>query len=562
MLRRLTSIAAVAAVSLALPACSGDDATRILPAAESARTGGTLRVAIAQPGSIDPGNAHDAPGRLVVQTMCDPLIQFDPVTGEPKPALAESWQLSDRGKKLTLRVRRGAKFSNGDDVTANDVLFTLSRLASADFASFESDLVAPIIGYPFVHGDEDTDDEDLRRSLRGIKVIEGNSLEIELFTEFAPFIRSLGHPAASPVPREEAEADPEGFERQPICAGPYRMSTPWRPGDPKIVLERSPEYNAQNAAYTAGGQGYADKIEFSVFTEPGARVDAYVSGSVDIAEVPADRLAEVRSQQPDQIVEVGAPGIEYVGLPAGDEVFKDPRVRTALSLALDRRAIVETVYGGNRAPATGFLPPILGEELHRDQACPAASPTRDVEQARALMEEAGVPLAGRKVTFSFNDEYNNRGLAEAVAAQWRDAFGFETELQPVPWQDYLSTGIGAQGFTGAFRVSWEATHPVADEYLAPLFSAEGIGEANFARFSDPDFDRRLRFFARRALDEDEGALEYRRLEDLVCRLMPMIPVTFDVDHFLVRTDVLDAPKSRLMSRPNGAPALREIFLRS
>ena len=562
MLRRLATIVVVAATALALPACSDDAATRVLPAAESARTGGTLRVAIAQPGSIDPGNAHDAAGRLVVQTMCDPLIQFDPITGEPKPAIAESWQLSDRGKKLTLRVRRGAKFSNGDDVTANDVLFSLSRLASADFASFESDLVAPVIGYPFVHGDEDTDNEDLRRSLRGIKVIEGNSLEIELVTEFAPFIRALGHPAASPVPREEAEADPQGFESQPICAGPYRMSAPWKPGDSKIVLERSPEYNAQNAAYTAGGEGYADKIEFSVFAEPAARLDAYNGGSVDIAEVPADRLAEVRAQHPGQVIEVGAPGIEYVGLPAGDEVFKDARVRLALSLALNRRGISDSVYGGSRAPATGFLPPILGEDLYREQACPAATADGDLDRARALMEEAGRPLAGRKVTFSFNDEFNNRGLAEAVAAQWRDAFGFEVELQAVPWQDYLTTGIGAQGFSGAFRVSWAATHPVADEYLAPLFSSEGIGKANFARFSDPDFDRRLRFFARRALDEEERALEYRRLEDLACGLMPMIPVTFDVDHYLVRSDVVDAPESRLMSRPNGAPALREIFLRS
>lgn len=559
-LRRLHGCALLLAIALTVGACAGNDGAEVPDAAPGAVAGGTFTVATQRPGSIDPTNAYDEAGRLIVQTLCDPLIQLDPVSGELKPAIADSWALTDRGRKLTLRIRKGARFSNGESVTADDVSFTLSRLASADFASFESDLVARVEGYADVHGDTDTDNAELRRSLSGVRVIEGNSLEITLAGEYSPFIRALAHPAASPVPRGPAEEDPIAFERQPICAGPYRVAAPWHPGEDRIVLERSEHYNARNAGYTAGGRGYADRIEFALYDDLNAQLDAFRAGEVDVAEVPGERAGELRASLGAQLVEAVTPAVEYVGVPADDEPFRDPRTRQALSLALDRRAIVAAVDGGAHVPATGFFPPTLGDALHREDACEAVRPTPDVERARSLLDEAGVSLKERTLTFTFNDEFDNRAIVDAVAAQWRAAFGVGVELVAMPWQEYLSKGTGSEGFDGPFRVSWAPTHADPDRYLAPLLSSEGIGVANFGRFSNPQFDRVLNFSARRALEEEDRVIEYRRLEDIACREMPLIPVTFDVDHYLIR-DHLAAPDRRLMNVTSGAPSLREIHLR-
>jgi oligopeptide transport system substrate-binding protein len=560
-LRRAGSALLAAALVVLAAACSPSDDVRVPAAAPGARAGGVLRVASGEPASIDPGSVRDAPGRMIVDAMCDPLIAFDQLTGEPKPGLADSWTLSDRGKKLTIRVRRNAKFSNGRDVTANDVLFSLSRLASADFASPSSDLVQLILGYPTVHGDERTDSEELKRSLKGIKVIEGNSVEIELATEFAPFVRGLGHLATAIVSRDAAERDPVAFERMPVCAGPYQLAQPWRPGDKQILLDRVAGYGARNAAHTAGGRGYADRIEVHVLPTADAQLQAFTNGEVDVAEIPDARLTEARAQLGARVRTAATPTIEYVGVPATDPVFRDPNVRIALSLALDRRAIAERSFGGARAAATGFYPPTLGSTLYRDHACGASvGDGADLAKAAALLAAAGADLEGRKLRLSFNDELANRRLVEAVAAQWHAGLGLEVELAPMAWPEFLSTGTSGDGFRGAFRMSWQAAHPEPDRYIAPLFSADGIGVGNFARFTDPDIDRRLRFSARRTLDEEGSVLEYRRLEDLACEHMPMIPVTFDVDHLAVRTERVSAPEGRLTGLTDGTPSLRELYL--
>lgn len=553
-------IAALAALLVA-GACSGGGEVTVPAAAPGARAGGTLRVAITEPSSIDPALAHDPAGRLVVATMCDPLVQLDPRTAELRPAVADSFLQADRGRGITLRIRKDARFSDGSAVTADDVVFSLSRLARADFASPLSGLVRPVTGFPEVHGEEETDDDDARRQLKGLSVIEGNSLEIGLAGELATWVRTLGDTALSVVPRDAAQDDPAAFERNPVCSGPYRLAAPYEPGDGTIVLERTPGHRPVNAGFTAGGAGYADRIEFVVHESAEAGLAAWRAGNVDVAEVPDAALAEVR-QGPDAgaLLTVPTPLVELVGVPtASGPPFADDVVRQALSLALDRRALAEGVHGGAKAPATGFVPVSAGPALAETTACEATVPAEaDRDRARALLADAGVSLQGVPLDFAFNDELGHRAVVEEVARQWGETFGLAVTLRPMAWDTYLAEAVGSDGIGGAFRTSVSDLRGDADAYVGSLFSSPAIGSTNWGRFSDPRFDRIHERGVLRAVDTADRLIEMGRLAVLACQRLPMIPLTHDLDHVVVRSP-WRAAEGRAVVLPTGSVSLRELW---
>lgn len=531
------------------------------PASPQAKTGGTLVVAITEPGSIEPTNAYEPSGALVVSTLCDSLVAFDPGTGDPLPAIAESWQVSDSGMRITVKLRKGVMFHDGTELTAEDAVYSLSRVARYDYASQVAGLLEPISGFREVHGEaEEVEDERFRETLRGLRVIEIYSFEILLSEPRADFIGVLGHPLAAPIPKRLAEEDPDAFARMPVCAGPYRMTRPWTPGDQSIRVERFDGYYAQNAAFTRGGTGYADAVEFRVVPSNDAGVREFGAGTVHVARVPPEGIAGARAQG-ERLVETPGATLEFIGLPTTVEPFRSREVRIALSRALDRRLISAELYGGRRTPASGVLPPSLGR-IHREGACgPNAPEVSDPKGARRALADANLDLSGRTVSFAFNNEFDNAALVQAVAGQWRANLGLEVEPVPMGWEAYLAAGRGSGGFTGPFRLGWSAPYPSADAFLAPLFGSQGIGVDNLARFRSRAFDRDLERKARRATNEEDRRRAYQDLEDLICAEMPVIPVAFATRAHLVATDTIGSASGSFTAITDGAPLLRELFVK-
>ena len=540
--RRLLPFRLAAAAVLAVSAVGcAEDVELAPPAAPSeAKPGGRLVVGISEPTSIEPSNAADAAGALIVRTMCDPLIQLDPLTGALVPAIAESWQLTDAGRRFTIKLREGVLFHDGRELTAEDVVFSLSRTADDETASPLAGLLQPILGYEQVHGDEEATDERLRTMLQGLRVIENYSFEITLKEPRAEFIRMLAHPLSSPISKEAAEADPVAFARLPVCAGPYRLSEPWSAGqDSTVRLTRFDDYKPVNEGYTAAGRGYADEIEFRMFADRQVEYDEFLTGGLDAAHVPRAQIADPE-RTTGVLVQSPSPTLEYIGLPTAVAPFDDVNVRRALSQAIDRQVIVAAAYTGAAVPARGILPPTLGD-TYRESACGGLVPvTADVDAARATLSASGVDLNGRRIALTFNDEFGHRALVEAVAQQWKAAFAVEVELVPLAWESYIALGEGVAGFDTPFRLSWVAEYPSADAYLAPLFSSTNIGRTNLTRFDDPEFDRILDRVARRAVDPGDRRLDYQRLEDLACDQMPLIPVVFPTTNHLVSEDLASA----------------------
>lgn len=538
---RASAIAVAVALAATATACTnrGDR-----PTAAAGPTGGTLRVAISEPGSLDPGNAYEPAGMLVDSLLCEPLLTIDPETGELKPGLAATWIVSNGGRRITLRLRK-ARFASGARVTSDDVIASLSRAASEEFAGNAASLLQPVDGWEEISGRRQTERERDRRVLRGLTAIDGSSLAISLSRGDADFVRVLAHPVAAPVPRAAAQRDPDGLAARPDCAGPYQLDGPWAPGQGIIKLVRNPHYHGRNPAHTAGGRGYADTIEFHVRPDAATQFAAWQQGQVDVAPLPAAQRGVVSPEDRDE----GPSGfINYVGLPLGDiSPFKDARVRVALSTALDRTALSST-----RTPALGFIP---GAPGCGDRAPAAADPAR----ARALLNEAGADLSHVTLPLAFHDEFDNRTVAEAVARQWHDAFGVTVQPTPTPFEAMAAQAAKPGGLESAFLEGWQPAAPRPDAYVGPLFTSAGIGRDNLARFVDPAFERNLDREARAAANDDDRDLAYRTVEQRLCQAMPLIPLVAGVSRWVTRARAVGGAK---LDRARGGPVLREFFVRT
>ena len=543
--------AAVALTGVLLAGCTATEAAPVRGPAEGARTGGVLRVGITAPGSVDPGNDYEPMGDLVTRTMCDPLIAVDPVTGELRPALVQTWVVSDGGQRLVLRLRKGLRFSDGTAVTADDVAYSLSRVASADYASAAAARLEPIDGYPEVHGDVETDDDADRRRLKGVTTLDERSVEIVLTEPRADFVRVLTTPLTTPVPRLAAARDATAFARRPVCSGPYALDAPYRQGDRTIRLSRVRGHRPVDGGLSGGGAGYADRVEFTVFPDARAAAAAQRRGLVEVAAAEPQDRAGVQS----------APGplVEYLGFPTTTAPFDRPEVRRALALALDRQALVDAVFPGTRLPATGFLPPTTLPVFVPD-ACADLPVRGDAAAAAQLLRGLGVDADTLKVPLYLNPDGRNAALARAVAAQWRKALGLVAVPTPLPFEAYVARGTSAKGFDAPFRFSWSTPSPDPDGMLYPLFSTERVGRDNFARYSNPAVDRGLTRLAREAEEAADRQLEQRRVEQLLCRDVPMLPLTYSLSRYLVADRVASASTTSV-DRTNGQPLLRELYLR-
>lgn len=541
-MRRLT---AVACAALLAAGCTTEQPPKERVPVAGAQPGGVLRVGTTMPGSVDPGNVYEPVGDLVVRTMCTPLLGTDPDTGEIVPAIASSYLVSEGGSSIALRLRDDVVFSDGTPLTAADVAFSLSRIASADYASTSAERLRPIDGWAEMHGDEPTDEDIDRQRLRGVIVRDNTNLQISLVAPQADFVRVLTSPLAAPVSRTAAERDPRGFGRNPVCVGPYRLSEPFTPGGDGLRLERSEHVSPVDSSRTRGGRSYADVIEFRFYADDSGAAAAAIDGEVDTAPARPEDTQGVQAGP--------SPVVEYVGLPTALEGFDDPAVRRALALALDREELVRRVFPGTREPADGFLP----ATAPADEQCDALPAAGDVQAARELLDG---DLSAVSLPLLFNDELRNRELAEEVARQWRETLGLRVTPTPLSFADYLAQGTGARGFPGAFRFSWSVPYPDVDGYLHPLFSSDSIGRDNLSRFSDPAVDQALVRLAREAEDPEDRRLAYARVTDLLCEAMPMVPVTTGLSRWLV-DEAVGSAVGRYVDGGTGQPMLTELYLR-
>jgi len=551
----------VAAVSLllALTACdltTGDPE----PEEPAPRRGGTITVAITEPSTLDPSKAVDrnpdasfsvGPGLLIVAQICDPLVAFDPDTGEIEGLAAESWAYSEDVKKVTFKLRQGVKFHNGRDVTAEDYVFSISRFVHKDSGSSRRYWFQNVVGYQqAVDGTAPT--------MSGVRALDPLTLEIELTEPFAELPAILAHPAAgSALPKEEVDKGAESFAANPICTGPYALREPRTAGAP-ITLKRAEGYSLEHPFLAGEGAGYADEM---VFTLAPSLDDGYKlldDGTADVAEVPLNEQLN-NARRVDGRLTSGPNGhVAYVAFPVTKEPYTKSDARKAFALALDRKEIIEELLAGSRLMPKGFLPASAGPAS--SSVCEETMPPSSrAEEAKAAFSTAALDPAAVKPMIHFNNGASGHGLwLTKVMEKWEAHLGVDATLVPheeelLRYLDFLAEGQQ----DGPFRLAWSVEYPSPEALLGSIFRGGSLD--NFSGYASPEFDGILNQ-ARAATDAEERAGFYVQAAELLCRDLPALIMWFGASHVAFSNRVVAAGEDRLDIF--GYPRLRELGERS
>jgi peptide/nickel transport system substrate-binding protein len=367
-----------------------------LPVASNAQT--TLRIGIAEDAdALDPALSRTYAGRLVFASICDKLFDIDEKLNVV-PQLALSQETSPDGKTMTIKLRPGVKFQDGEPFDATAAKYSLDRNLGFKGSVRKSEL----------------------NSLDSVEVIDPLTIALHLKAPFSPLLSQLTDRAGMMVAPKAAEAAGEKFGLHPVCAGPYKFVE--RVQQDRIVVEKFADYWDKDHVFI-------DKISYLPIADGSVRLANLRSGALDLIErVQATDLKTVRETPTltlSKMVWLGYAALMVNvgnGARAKSPLGTDARVRQALELALDREAINQVVYNGEFVPGNQWISP---QNYYYQEKFPI--PKRDVAKAKALLKEAGVttPLA---IEFLVPNSPENRALGEVVQSMAAEA-GFDLKLR-------------------------------------------------------------------------------------------------------------------------------------
>lgn len=346
------------ALGLSLAAGGLFAATHSRPAAAEGKPGGTLIAAFsADPAGFDPVRGPSGMSHVVIEQVYSTLMAVDP-DAKPYPELAESYEASDDGLTYTFKLRQGVTFHNGDELTAEDVKFSFDRLRAKDS------------GYSYGAQVEDIDSVD---------VLDKHTVQFKLKKRVGPFLIYMAFPGSSIVPKKLVESGHD-LNAQPVGTGPFKFVS-YQPRT-AIKFER-------NSDYFEAGKPYFNALEYRIISDITALTNAVMSGEVNFSnEVPPKDWAAVTAN-PD-LVGVTLEGSRYNWMLANTTKapLDNPKVRQAISHALDREALVKGAFFGLATPILGGVVPSWNWGYADIKY---VQPNGDPEKAKALLAEAGLP---------------------------------------------------------------------------------------------------------------------------------------------------------------------------
>ena len=486
--------------------------------------GQTLKVAVSSPvTSIDPHYHNLGPNNSLATQMFGRLVEMDE-HAHLVPGLATSWKLvAPDTWEFKLR---DAKFSNGNDFTADDVLFTFDRIpkvpnSPSNFAAYTKPVIST----------EVLDAHTIRMHTKGVFPL--------LPTYMAQFF-IINRKADEGMATEDFNSG-----KAAIGTGPFRFVA-FKPGD-RVDMERNDNY--------WGPQPIWQHISYRFIPNDASRTAALLAGDVDFIDfVPTEDLDKLRKDPKVKLWETLGTRLIFLALdqsrdgpspfvsgPNGEKLDKNPlkdrRVRLALSIAINRKAIVDRVMEGAAVPSGQYLPP--GVYSYDPAIKP---PPYDPTEAKKLLTEAGYPRGFRIAVHGPNDRYvNDAKIIQAVGQMWT-RIGVPTEVDPLPWASYVGQA-NKQAFS-AFLFGWgtgtaEASDPLIAQN-ATFDPSKGHGASNRGRYSNPALDKLIEQALGTA---DDGAREklLQQAQDLVFNDVALIPLHIQKNIWATRAGLTYVP---------------------
>ena len=473
------------------------------------------------PETIDPAlnSAVDGGNMLLHSFEC--LLAVDE-NGQLVPGQAESWETSEDGLTWTFHLRDGLKWSDGSDLTANDFVYSWKRVCDPMVAAPYADTVLSMVaGY----------DKAIEGDLDALQVAaqDDNTLVVTLNAPCSYFGSLAAFATLSPVQEATVTANGDAWATSAetyISNGPFYVSE-WVPGS-YILMSKNPYYWNADAIKLDG-------IKWNLIEDSNASYSAYQTGEVlMIKDVPTEEIPSLKDNADfhvDPII-----GTYYISMNLERDAFKDARVRKALSLAIDRDYVANTLMQGTYSPADNFMGPgwiDMDGKQFKDNANGGQSYIdvnnyeADLEEAKQLLADAGYPDGEGFPTISYttNDAGYHKVVAEYVQQAWAQ-LGIDLQVDIVEWASF--TPMRRNGDFDVARNGWVGDYSDPSNMLDLFLSTNGN---NDGKFNNADYDAAI-YRSRETLDPTERSKALHDAEDILMEETGCIPVAYYNDFWL------------------------------
>ena len=496
-----------------------------------------------EPTTLDVHRGAEVGSQNILTDLYEGLVAFA-ADGRIVPGMAERWEVAADGRTWTFHLRAGLRWSNGEPLDAPQFVASMQRALDPDTAAPLASLFASIRNAPAVMRGA------MAPTALGIRAPDARTVVVEL-TQPTALLERLALPVAAPLhlPSLRRHGMLHTRPGNLVGNGPYRLIE-WTP-QASLLLERNPHFHA--AAQVA-----IERVRFHVTEDANTEQKRFVAGDLDFTEVvPPARLERLRERFGTQLRISPYLGSFYLGYNLRRAPFaRQPQLRRALSLAIDREILTRYITGLGESPAFSLLPPVLLGAAAWAPAESSLTQAQRVREAQRLYAAAGYsPARPLDVELRYNTSTPHRRLALAVTAMWRETLGVRTHLVNEEWKVFVQNRRSGR-LTEAFRGGWIAD--VADP-LAFLEAFDGPGPNNWSGYTDADYSRLLGE-ARASAEPAERRRRFAVAERQLLQSQPILPIYFYVSKHLVRDEVegfvanpLDRHPSRWMRLRESAP---------
>ena len=514
-------------------------AANVPPGAQLASTQEIVRHIKDEPASLDPMKAVGLPEIQVMRDLFEGLTNQD-AHGKIVPGVALSWSSNDN-KTWIFTLRKDARWSNGEPVTAQDFVYSWQRLVEPKNSS-------PFAWFAALSGIENAEaitKGQMSADKLGVTATDATHLKVTLSRPVPWFPSMVANAAMYPVSKQviEKEGDSWTSPGKLVGNGAYQLQD--RVVNEKIVLVR-------NANYWDDQKSVLTKVTFIPINEESSATKRYRANDIDITEsFPKNMYALLKKELPGQVYTPDQLGTYYYAFNTEKGPTADVRVRKALSWSIDRRIIAEKVLGTGEKPAWHFTPDVTAGFTPMKSYLQQHSQQELNAQAKALLTAAGYgPGKPLHLTLLYNTSESHQKIAIAVASMWKKNLGVDVTLQNQEWKTYIDSRNS--GSFDVIRASWIGDYNEPSTFLSLLTSTH---TGNIARFRSADYDAVIT----KASTETSVAArhtDYNKAEQIIADQAPIAPIYQYTNGRLIKPWVKGYP----ITNPEDVAYSRELWI--
>lgn len=424
--------------------------------------------------TLDPAIGYDWVNWSMIKSLFSRLMDYKPGTTELVPSLAETFDVAPDGLTYTFKLRKGVKFTNGREIVASDVKYSIERAVDPKTQGPGAGFFGAIKGFDDLSGGK-------AATLEGIEAPDDATVVFHLSRPDATFLHVLAVNFASVVPKEAVEAAAGDFGKKPVGSGTFVLRD-WTVGQ-SLTFERNPDYFVKDMPHI-------DKFTVEVGQEPLVALLRLQKGEVDIAGdgIPPAKFLEIKNSPEGAEIIVDGQHLHtgYVTLNTKVKPFDDVKVRQAVNMAINKERITR-ILNGRATPANQPLPPLMPGY---DKAFTGYD--YDVEKAKALLAEAGHGDGFETVLYSTNTDPQPR-IAQAIQ-QDLAAIGIKAEVRALAQANVIAAG-GTEGeapMIWSGGMAWIADFPDPSNFYGPILGCSGAvqGGWNWSWYCNEALDKR------------------------------------------------------------------------